>query len=105
MNKRSKLPKGSTRPLQQVPGKARKPARIPEGTSQEKEQAFLKSVGENIRRTRETKNLTIRHFASIAGMDNSKLAKFEKGRVNFTILTLRSIADALEVPPYKLLEV
>ena len=62
----------------------------------EKEE-FLKRLGENIIRLRDKKGLRQIDLATKLNIDDSSLRRIESGRTNPTIITLRSIADALEV--------
>ncbi|MBN8856200.1 MAG: hypothetical protein BGO55_08540 [Sphingobacteriales bacterium 50-39] len=58
---------------------------------------FLLAVGKRLKALRNERNQSIRELAASSGLDNSKLAKFEKGQVNFTILTLLQLYNALEI--------
>jgi transcriptional regulator with XRE-family HTH domain len=62
----------------------------------EKEE-FLKRLGENIVRLRDKRGLRQIDLATKLNIDDSSLRRIESGRTNPTIITLRSIADALEV--------
>lgn len=64
----------------------------------------LKKFGENLQKLRKAKNLSLRQMSYSCNIDNSKIAKIEKGRVNITFTTLLQLAGALETHPSSLLE-
>lgn len=65
---------------------------------------YLKRLGENLRKTREAKGLSLRQLAASCTIDHSDIGKMERGEVNITILTLIELSKALEVHPKKILE-
>jgi transcriptional regulator with XRE-family HTH domain len=68
-------------------------------------QDIRKTVGGNIRRLRDVKGLTQEELASKCDeMDRTYLSGIERGIRNPTIVVVQRIADALGVPPNKLLE-
>jgi transcriptional regulator with XRE-family HTH domain len=64
----------------------------------------LKKFGENLRRLRKEKGLSLREMSYACSIDNSKIAKIEKGMINITLTTLLQLATALEKHPTVLLE-
>ena len=64
----------------------------------------LKKLGANIKRLRETKNLSLRELSYECDIDNSKISKIEKGQINITFTTILQLAKALEVNPSELLQ-
>nr|WP_319571247.1 helix-turn-helix transcriptional regulator [uncultured Draconibacterium sp.] len=58
---------------------------------------FLKKIGKNIVRIREKHGLRQIDLANELNIDDSSLRRIESGRTNPTILTLKKIADVLEV--------
>jgi DNA-binding Xre family transcriptional regulator len=64
----------------------------------------LKKFGENLRRLRKEKGLSLREMSYACSIDNSKIAKIEKGMINITFTTLLQLATALETHPSTLLE-
>jgi transcriptional regulator with XRE-family HTH domain len=64
----------------------------------------LKKFGENLRKIRKTKGLSLREMSYACSIDNSKIAKIEKGMINITFTTLLQLAVALEVRPVALLD-
>jgi transcriptional regulator with XRE-family HTH domain len=64
---------------------------------------YLVTLGENIKRLRETKGLSLRQLSYACNIDNSKIAKIEKGQINVTFTTLMQLANALELHPSELL--
>ncbi|HEV3414571.1 MAG TPA: helix-turn-helix transcriptional regulator [Puia sp.] len=63
----------------------------------------LKKFGENLRRLRKEKGLSLREMSYACSIDNSKIAKIEKGMINITFTTLLQLATALETHPSTLL--
>jgi len=63
----------------------------------------LKKFGENLRKLRKQKEMSLRQMSYACSIDNSKIAKIEKGRINVTFTTLLQLALALEVHPSSLL--
>ncbi|HMH22321.1 MAG TPA: helix-turn-helix transcriptional regulator [Puia sp.] len=63
----------------------------------------LKKFGENLRKLRKQKKLSLRQMSYACSIDNSKIAKIEKGKVNITYTTLLQLALALEIHPSSLL--
>ena len=68
------------------------------------DKANLKKLGANIKRLRETKNLSLRELSYECDIDNSKISKIEKGQINITFTTILQLAKALEVNPSELLQ-
>ncbi|MBN2637254.1 MAG: helix-turn-helix transcriptional regulator [Prolixibacteraceae bacterium] len=58
---------------------------------------FLKKIGENIVRLRNKRGLRQIDLAIELNIDDSSLRRIESGRTNPTIITLKRIADVLEV--------
>jgi DNA-binding Xre family transcriptional regulator len=65
---------------------------------------LLKKFGENLRRLRKEKGLSLREMSYACSIDNSKIAKIEKGMINITFTTLLQLASALETHPSSLLD-
>jgi transcriptional regulator with XRE-family HTH domain len=63
----------------------------------------LRKFGENLRRLRKEKGLSLREMSYACSIDNSKIAKIEKGMINITLTTLLQLATALEMHPSSLL--
>jgi len=58
---------------------------------------FLKKLGENIVRLRNNRGLRQIDLAIELNIDDSSLRRIESGRTNPTIITLKKIAEVLEV--------
>lgn len=56
----------------------------------------LKIIGKNIVKLRKLKNLTQEDLCGLAQIDRSYLSEVEHGKMNITIKSLVSIADALD---------
>jgi transcriptional regulator with XRE-family HTH domain len=63
----------------------------------------LKTFGDNLRKLRKEKGLSLREMSYACSIDNSKIAKIEKGMINITFTTLLQLAVALEAQPSVLL--
>ena len=62
----------------------------------EAENQFLYSVGRNIARLRKKQGYSQLDVCAKIQMEKSNLSSIENGRQNFTALTLKRIADAIE---------
>lgn len=69
------------------------------------EQIFLAHVGENIRKTRLEKEITINELAQIVGRRFGTILLYETGESVMPLIMLKRIADALDTPVEKLLEI
>lgn len=56
-----------------------------------------KQIGSKIALLRKQKGLTQEDLAGLAELDRSYLSEIENGKKNFSIRTLKTIADALEL--------
>lgn len=70
----------------------------------EASQEFLKGFGENLKKIREAKGLSLRDLSALCTIDYGDISKMENGKINITILTVQELAEALEVKPRKLLD-
>lgn len=62
-----------------------------------KENIFLKQMGSRIKAYRKAKKLSLERMGELSGIGMSNLWFLENGRRNAHILTLKSIADVLDV--------
>lgn len=60
--------------------------------------------GKHLKKLRLAKKLTYRKMALLCNIDYGDIQKIESGKVNITILTLRELAKALQLPPKDLLD-
>ena len=58
---------------------------------------FLKEMGRRIREIRKPKKISLRQLSALIDIDRVTLMRIENGRNSSRILTLKSIADALDV--------
>jgi len=65
---------------------------------------FLKEFAAHARKVREGKNVTQAGLARKLEKDKQSIQRLESGNSNPTLLTLKDIADALEIPLKKLLD-
>jgi len=64
-------------------------------------ETFLEQVGDNIRRYRLKRGLTLEALGEDIGLDKSNMFRIEQGK-NITLLTLLKVATFLDVHPSKL---
>ena len=69
----------------------------------QRQEAFLKAVGERIHTARKERGFTQTELANKIGFGQQLITKYETGQRNIPLLNLLMIADALEVPLQKLL--
>ncbi len=70
-----------------------------------KESKYFQKLGAKIKRLREEKEIDQKSFAFDCEIGRTQLYMIEKGRTNPRLLTLMKIADGLEIPINKLLEI
>ena len=63
---------------------------------------YCKAFGDNLRKIRTKKGLTMMELAFEADIEYSQIAKIERGVSNKTISTVHVIAKALEIKPIEL---
>ena len=62
------------------------------------EQAYLQVVGQKIREARQNLGLSQEKFALVCKLDRTYISDVERGERNISLLNLRKIAKALQVP-------
>jgi transcriptional regulator with XRE-family HTH domain len=60
-------------------------------------QEYCKAFGAHFRKLRLEKGFGMREFAHMADMEYSQLSKIERGVTNPTLITIITLADALDV--------
>lgn len=68
------------------------------------ENQFLKRLGAHLKKKRIEKKLSLLKFAQLLEIEKPNLARIERGGNNLTIMNLKKMADALEVPLKDLLD-
>ncbi|ANI88652.1 hypothetical protein A9P82_04730 [Arachidicoccus ginsenosidimutans] len=63
---------------------------------------YCKAFGENLRKIRNEKKMTMMELAFEADIEYSQIAKIERGVTNTTISTVYILAKALDVKPNEL---
>lgn len=58
---------------------------------------LAKSIGQLIRKFRESKNISQENLALMCGIDRSYLGRIERGEVNITVAKLYQIANFLDI--------
>ncbi len=59
---------------------------------------YLKAIGMEVRVARIRKGLSTPQLAKLTGLSKAAINELELGKNNFQILTLKRIADVLEIP-------
>jgi transcriptional regulator with XRE-family HTH domain len=63
-----------------------------------------KLFGENLKRIREKKGLSLRDVASRCDLDNSNISKIENGQFNIQLSKIVELAKGLNIHPKELLD-
>lgn len=71
---------------------------------QTRNQDYIDAFGANLKRIRTAKKLSRETLAAHAGVEVMQVYRIETGKVNTTISTLFALANALEMPPKRLLD-
>lgn len=69
----------------------------------QEDSAFLKAIGERVRKERQRHNITRKALADLSGVSERYLAQLESGLGNVSVLVLRDVGLALELPADALL--
>jgi XRE family aerobic/anaerobic benzoate catabolism transcriptional regulator len=69
----------------------------------ERDEAFVAAIGRLVRLARAKRGMTRRQLAEESGASERYLAQIESGQGNPSVIILKSVADALEVPIIELL--
>ena len=64
---------------------------------------FLKQVGERVKNIRQSKGISVRRLGEMCNIDYANLSRFENGKQDIKILTLKVIAEQLKVDLKKLI--
>jgi XRE family transcriptional regulator, aerobic/anaerobic benzoate catabolism transcriptional regulator len=67
------------------------------------DETYLRYVAERVREQRRARGMSRRELAETAGVSDRYVAQIESGRGNVSILVLRKLARALDVPMEHLL--
>jgi transcriptional regulator with XRE-family HTH domain len=68
-----------------------------------KDIALYRIFGNNLKIYRNDKGLSQRNLYNICGIDHAMICRMEKGQVNVTLKTLSILAEALDIPTWRLL--
>lgn len=66
---------------------------------------FLKSFGNHLRKVRKENNFTQEELANDIGVEISQISRIERGILNTSISTVNEIAKALNIPLNNLFEI
>lgn len=70
---------------------------------QQQGKKYLQLIGDNIRKQRDEKGISQQELADNANVAKSTIQRIEKGEMNPSILTLKSISVALQIELIELL--
>ncbi|WP_207513042.1 helix-turn-helix domain-containing protein [Longitalea luteola] len=62
------------------------------------DQDILKKFGDNLKKIRKRKGLSLRALSYECSIDFSDIGKIERGQTNITLLTIMQLAKALDIP-------
>ncbi len=62
-----------------------------------KDKKFVKAFGERIRQLRIQKGMSQEELANTAEIPINQVGRIERGEINTTIITVKAIADSLEI--------
>ena len=62
-----------------------------------KNNIYLKEMGKRVKTIRKAKKITLDQFSKMSGLDVSNISLLENGKRNPHLLTLKNIADKLNV--------
>jgi XRE family aerobic/anaerobic benzoate catabolism transcriptional regulator len=74
------------------------PAVLPQPSGRAADEAYLAAIGERLREIRARRGMSRRILARASGVSERYLASLESGRGNASILLLKQIAQAMDVP-------
>jgi transcriptional regulator with XRE-family HTH domain len=62
------------------------------------EKQFLILMGRKIKKTRKARGLIQEQIAAMTKSEKANLSRIESGKTNSTVMTLKKIAEAMQVP-------
>jgi len=66
-------------------------------------QELQEKFGDNLKKLRTDKGLSLRGLASMCDLDDSNISKIENGKVNIQLSTIFELAKGLDIEPKELL--
>ncbi len=69
-----------------------------------RQQDYLARLGERVRKKRAARNFSRRQLSELSGVSERFIAHLELGQGNISILRLKAIADALDVPLVRIID-
>lgn len=70
---------------------------------QGREKILIKQFGENLKKIRNERKLSVRALADLADMDYTNISNIENGQSNPSMTTVIFLAEALKVSPAELI--
>ena len=67
------------------------------GVNKTRNERYVKMFGQNLRKIRKIKGMSMEKLALTAGIEYSQISNIEHGKINTTISTVYSIAKALDI--------
>ena len=65
---------------------------------------LLLTFGENLKKIRQEKGLSLRKMATLCDLDDSNISKIENGKFNIQLSTIFELAKGLNISPKDLLD-
>ncbi len=65
---------------------------------------LLLTFGENLKKIRQEKGLSLRKMATLCDLDDSNISKIENGKFNIQLSTIFELAKGLNIKPKELLD-
>lgn len=69
-----------------------------------KNKAYLKALGKQLRKLREENNLSQENLANDSDIPINQIGRIERGEINTTVSTIYNISKALKIEPKDLLD-
>lgn len=67
--------------------------------------ALKKKFGKNVKKIRESKNMSLLDVSYNCDLDDSRISKIEQGKVNLTLGTMFELAKGLDIEPARLINI
>ena len=68
-----------------------------------RDEIFLKNLGKNLKIIRISKGFTQEELSYSSDVSLAQITRLERGIVNPTVCTIKSLANGLQIPPHELL--
>ena len=69
-----------------------------------RDEIYLKQFGKNLKKIRLSKSFTQEELSLSSDVSLAQITRIERGIVNPTVCTIKSLANGLQIPPHELLK-